>query len=160
MKLATKDIYSLLASVAICFAAAGLGSQLTVASLEPWYAELKKPAFNPPDRVFGPVWSLLYLLMAISAWLVWRERDRAAVRGALSLFGIQLVLNVAWSGCFFYLQRPGLALGEIVLLWLAILATIVSFFRVARAAGALLVPYWLWVSFASVLNFALWRLNS
>jgi tryptophan-rich sensory protein len=160
MKLPAKDILALLVSTAICFAAAGLGSQLTVVALEPWYAGLKKPAFNPPDWVFGPVWSLLYLLMAISAWLVWRQRERAAVRLPLALFGVQLALNVAWSGCFFYLQRPGAALSEIAVLWLAILATMLTFFRVNRAAGALLVPYLLWVSFASVLNFAIWRLNA
>jgi tryptophan-rich sensory protein len=154
------DGLALVISVAVCFAAAAAGSWLTFASLDTWYAGLAKPSLNPPNWVFGPVWSTLYLLMAIAAWLIWQQRARTRIRLPLSLFAAQLAVNVAWSGCFFYLERLGLAFGDVVLLWLLILATMVSFFRVSRAAGALLVPYLLWVSFASYLNFAIWRLNA
>jgi translocator protein len=160
MKVSGTDALALMISVAVCFGAAAAGSWLTFASLDTWYAGLTKPSLNPPNWVFGPVWSTLYLLMAIAAWLVWQRRERTKVKLPLMLFAAQLALNVAWSGCFFYLQRPGLALADIALLWLSILATMVSFFRVSGVAGASLVPYWLWVTFASYLNFAIWRLNA
>lgn len=124
-----------------------------------WYDGLEKPSFNPPSWVFGPVWTTLYILMGVAAWLVWeRYRDRA--RGALTLFVVQLIFNAAWSALFFGAQAPGLAFAEILVLWALILATVVAFWRWRPVAGALLLPYLAWVSFAAVLNFSLWRLNA
>lgn len=143
--------------VAMPFVAGWIGSRFVPG---PWYAELVKPSWTPPDAVFGPVWSLLYLLMGIAAWLVWREAGFAAARVALGLFVFQLVLNALWSYLFFGLHRPDLALVDIVLLWLAIVATMIAFWKIRPLAAWLLAPYWAWVSFAAVLNGQLWRLNS
>ncbi len=150
------DILGLIVSLAVCFAAAGIGGWLTSRSLETWYPTLVKPSWNPPDWVFGPVWTALYAMMAVAAWLVWRRR---AGSWPLLLFGMQLALNVVWSGLFFACQSPGAAAVEVWVLWGAIIATLIAFWRFSRVAGALLVPYLLWVSFAAVLNFALWKLN-
>jgi tryptophan-rich sensory protein len=125
-----------------------------------WYAEIAKPSWTPPGWLFGPVWTVLYVMMAAAAWLVWRTAGWPAARPALILFGVQLLLNAAWTPIFFGLHRPGLAFAEILALWAAIGATLVAFWRVFPAAALLLVPYWLWVSFASVLNCAIWRLNA
>lgn len=125
-----------------------------------WYASLAKPSWNPPSSVFAPVWTTLYVLMGIAAWLVWREDGFSGARFALSLFIVQLVLNSLWSYLFFGLQRPAFAFVEIIVLWCAILATLVSFWRIRPGAGALLIPYLCWVSFASALNYQLWRLNA
>jgi benzodiazapine receptor len=122
-----------------------------------WYEALEKPSFNPPGWVFAPVWTLLYILMGIAAWLVWKEQGFSP---ALLLFIAQLVLNALWSYLFFGANRPDLALFEIVVLWVLILLTMILFWKARTLAGALLVPYLLWVSFASVLNFSLWRLNA
>ena len=141
------------------FGTAALGSVFTSMSVNTWYVQLQKPAFNPPNWIFGPVWSTLYLLMAVSAWLVWRDGGWTNGRVALTLFFIQLALNVLWSALFFGLRQPGLAMIEIVLLLSAILCTTVAFMPVSRLACWLMGPYVLWVSFASVLNFKIWRLN-
>jgi len=125
-----------------------------------WFAGLNKPAWNPPSWIFGPVWSTLYTLMAVSAWLVWRPGGFRARRGPLGLFLTQLVLNATWTILFFGLHSPGLAFAEIVALWLAIAATLAAAWPLSRTAAWLLAPYLAWVSFAAVLNFALWRLNS
>jgi benzodiazapine receptor len=154
-----RDVAGLLVAVVACFAAAGLGSLATVDAIPTWYAALHKPSWNPPNRVFGPVWTLLYLMMAVAAWLVWRTAGWPAARPALAHFAVQLVLNVGWSVVFFGLHRPGWALVEIVALWGAILATLLLFRPINPLAALLLAPYLLWVSFASVLNFAVWRLN-
>jgi translocator protein len=124
-----------------------------------WYDGLNKPPWNPPSWVFGPVWTALYVLMGISAWLVW-DRYRGEAKGALTLFVVHLVFNAGWSAIFFGLQSPGLAFLEILVLWLLIVATIVVFWRHRPLAGALLLPYIAWVSFAAVLNFTIWRLNT
>jgi translocator protein len=150
----------LVVSMAVCFGAAGIGSMLTTPSIGGWYATLAQPAWAPPNWVFGPVWSLLYLAMAIAAWLVWRRVGFPRAASALNLFAIQLVLNVCWSAIFFGLHRPGLAFAEILLLWLAILTTMVAFRSFSRAAAWLLAPYLLWVAFAAMLNFSIWRLNA
>lgn len=139
-----------------CFAASG--SAVFVAT-GGWYATLNKPSWNPPAWVFGPVWSLLYVMMAIAAWLVWRRGGWSQQSRALGLFLLQWLLNALWTPLFFGLHRPGWAFAEILLLWLALLATLVCFWRVSRTAGALLVPYLAWVSFAAFLNFTIWRLN-
>ena len=141
----------------LCFAAAALGGFFMPGE---WYASLEKPSWNPPGWVFGPVWTALYAVMAVAAWLVWRRGGFAAQRRPLLLFSVQITLNAAWTPLFFGLHRPGLAFAEIVLLWLAIAATLVVFARVSRPAAWLLVPYLAWVSFAAVLNFTLWRLNA
>jgi tryptophan-rich sensory protein len=146
-------------SLAVAYTAAGVGGWLTSKSLATWYPGLAKPSWNPPDWVFGPVWTLLYTMMAIAAWLVWRSRRSQPVRLPLGLYAVQLVLNVLWSALFFALQSPGAAVGEILVLWLAIAATLLAFLRVDRMAGILIAPYWAWVSFATILNFAIWRLN-
>ncbi|HQX52009.1 MAG TPA: DUF2867 domain-containing protein [Planctomycetaceae bacterium] len=150
----------LLGFIATCFAAAGLGAAATSMSVGGWYQTLAKPSWNPPGWLFGPVWSVLYVLMAIAAWLVWRRQGWSAARSALTWFGIQLALNVLWSVVFFGMQQPGLAVIEILMLWLAIVATIVAFHSKSVTAAILMVPYLAWSTFAAVLNFELWRMNS
>jgi tryptophan-rich sensory protein len=125
----------------------------------PWYETLTKPSWCPPNWLFGPAWTLLYAMIAVSGWLVWREAGFAGATAALVIYGVQLLLNAAWSGIFFGLKRMDLAFAELVLLWLAILATIVAFFPIHAGAALLLVPYLAWVSFAGALNLTLWRLN-
>ena len=150
----------LLGFVAICFAAAGVGGAITSKSVGDWYQMLNKPSWTPPDWIFGPVWSVLYLLMACAAWLVWRRGGWAASRGALALFGLQLALNVCWSAIFFGIRNPGFAFAEILILWLAISATAVSFWGRSAPAALLLLPYLGWTAFATVLNCAIWRMNA
>lgn len=143
--------------VGICFVAAALGGAATDTGA--WYASLAKPAWNPPRWVFGPVWTVLYALMGVAAWRVWKARGFAGARGALALFGVQLVLNVLWSVLFFGMRRPDLALVDVLLLWIAVLATLVAFWRVRRVAGWMLAPYLAWVTFAAALNYAIVRMN-
>ncbi len=125
-----------------------------------WYAELNKPDWTPPGWVFGPVWTILYAIMGVSTWLVWRRRHEAAVVWPLTAFGVQLVLNLIWSPLFFGLQRPDLAFFDIAVLLVAIVATIALFARVSRPAAVLLTPYLAWVLFAAALNFTIWRMNA
>ena len=151
---------ALACAVAACFATAGIASLYTTPAIPTWYASLQKPAWTPPAWVFGPVWTLLYLSMAVAAWLVWRERGFAgAGLLALTLFAVQLALNALWSIVFFGWRRPGLALVEIHFLWAAIFATMLSFWRVSQPAAWLIWPYLVWVTFAGFLNLAIWRLN-
>ena len=148
------------ATLAICLGTEAVGGALTAASVQDWYPTIHKPSWTPPAWVFAPVWTLLFVLMAVSAWLVW---DRAGVRAArrgLALFLAQLALNAGWSGLFFAMRRPDLAFAEIIILWLAIAATLVSFGRVSGAAAALLAPYLLWVTYATALNGTIWWMNS
>ena len=154
-----RSLIGLAVWVGLCFGAAFLGSIFTTPSIPAWYAGLIKPSWAPPDWLFGPVWSALYLMMALAAWLLWRRGGLAVARLPITLFLVQLGLNVAWSFLFFGLRQPGLAFAEIVLLWCAILTTLIVFWRRTAAAGWLLLPYLLWVTFAVVLNFALWRMN-
>jgi tryptophan-rich sensory protein len=139
-----------------CFLAASPGAVFVPGE---WYAALKKPVWNPPAWIFGPVWTVLYILMAVAAWLVWRRGGFPAHRKSLTLFLTQLVLNAAWTVLFFGLHQPGFAFIEMVALWLAIAATLAAFWQLSHAAGWLLAPCLAWVSFAAALNFALWRLN-
>lgn len=141
----------------LSFSAAAFGARFAPGE---WYLALRKPPWNPPGWIFGPVWTLLYAAMAVAAWRVWRAGSAAESRPALAAWAVQLALNAAWSFLFFGLHEPGLAFAEILALWAAILATTVLFFRRDRAAGWLMVPYLAWVSFAAVLNFVLWRLNA
>ena len=152
-----KTILGLFGWLLLCFAAASLGAVFMPGE---WYAALKKPAWNPPGWVFGPVWSALYTMMAVAAWLVWRQGGWGKQRKPLLMFLAQLALNAFWTPLFFGLHQPGVAFAEIILLWLAILATLLAFWPVNRAAFWLLVPYLAWVSFAAVLNGTLWRLNA
>jgi translocator protein len=124
-----------------------------------WYATLQKPSWNPPNWIFGPVWTALYTTMAIAAWLVWKRGGFAGQHVALSLFLAQLLFNALWSPLFFGLRHTALAFADIVLLWVALLGTVATFWSARPIAGALLLPYLAWVTFASVLNFAIWRLN-
>ena len=142
--------------LALCFAAAAFGGLFPPGE---WYAELERPVFTPPDWLFGPVWTLLYLLMGVAAWRVWRIAGWDGARLALSVFLLQLLLNALWSVLFFGLQSPGLALLEILFLWVAIVATIGLFARIDWGAAVLLLPYLLWVSFAAILNAGFWWLN-
>jgi len=144
----------------VCLGAAGLGALATTPQIEGWYRTLAKPTWNPPAWIFGPVWTTLYVMMAIAAWLVWKPAGFKAEATPLTLFAVQLALNIAWSWIFFGAHQPGWAFVEIMLLWLAIGATTAAFFRCSTLAGWLFVPYLAWVSFASVLNFAIWRLNA
>lgn len=140
----------------LCAAVASMGALFMPGE---WYAALRKPAWNPPNWIFGPVWTALYAMMAVAAWLVWRQGGFGRQRRALGLFFAQLALNAIWTPLFFGLHRPGLAFVEILALWLAIAWTLGAFWRVRRAAAWLLVPYLAWVSFAAVLNGTLWSLN-
>ncbi len=145
--------------VMICLGTAGLGAAWTNLSVGDWYVTLNKPSWNPPKWVFGPVWTTLYIMMAIAAWLIWRKKGLADAWLPLLLFGVQLCLNTAWSALFFGERNPGIAFADIVLLWFAILATIIAFRRESNLAALLLFPYFAWVSFATALNCSIWRLN-
>ena len=142
----------------VCFATAAIGAVASIQA-KSFYGELVQPSWAPPASLFGPVWTALYALMAMAAWLVWREGGFSAHRTALTLFVVQLALNALWSWLFFAWHRGGWAFADIVVLWMLILATLIGFWQVRPLAGALLVPYLLWVSFATALNFAVWRLN-
>lgn len=155
-----RDVLALVACLAICFAPGVVGSRFGPGT---WYQELEKPALTPPGWVFPVAWSLLYLLMGISLFLVWREvrphwREGGAAL-ALGLFLAQLVANALWSWLFFGLQRPAWALLDLAALWLLLAAALVAFWKILPVAGALLVPYLLWVSFAGYLNLSIWRMN-
>ena len=144
-------------AVLVCFGAAALGSWATVRALREWYPLLRKPSWNPPNAVFGPVWTILYLAMAVAVWLVWRSGGDATI--AMGLFALQLALNVAWSMVFFGQRNPRGGLVVIVVLLLAIAATLVAFVSIDPLAGALLIPYLAWVTFAAALNGSIARLN-
>ena len=152
-----RQTLALMGWVLLCFGAAAMGGLFMPGE---WYATLKKPSWNPPGWIFGPVWTALYMMMAVAAWLVWKRGGFAAQRRPLMLFLVQLALNAAWTPLFFGLHWTGVAFAEIVLLCLAIAATIAAFRPVGRVAAWLLAPYLAWVSFAAVLNCVLWRLNS
>jgi translocator protein len=132
--------------LALCLGAAGLGAIATTPEIDGWYRTLEKPSWNPPAWVFGPVWTILCVLMAVAVWLVWKPEGFKGAAIPLTLFGVQLLLNVAWSWIFFRLHQPGWAFAEILLLWFAILATTGAFFRRSKLAGGLMVPYLAWVS--------------
>ena len=143
----------------ITFAAAGLGGLFTASGVRDWYPTLARPTWTPPAWLFGPVWTVLYISIAVAGFLAWRKVGFGAAKGTMTLFIVQLSLNAIWSGVFFGLREPGWAFVVIVLLWLAIAATTIALLRVAVLSGLLFVPYLLWVTFASALNFAIWRLN-
>ncbi len=154
-----QQLAMLLFFLGICFGTAAVGAALTAVPVRDWYQTLRKPAWTPPDWVFGPVWTLLYLMMALAAWLVWRRTGWSRGRTALGLFAVQLSLNAVWSPLFFRLQNPGIAFVDIILLWAAIAATLWSFRRISALAASLFFPYLMWVSYATALNWAIWRMN-
>lgn len=155
-----KQFFTLILAIFFSFLASAVGSFFTDVSVGTWYLELNKPFFNPPNWVFGPVWSILYLMIGISLYLIWDEGiNKKNVKIALSVFLIQWFFNAVWSVIFFGYHQIGLALMEIVLLWIFILLTIVNFYKVRKIAAYLLIPYLLWVSFATVLNLSLYLLN-
>lgn len=155
------DIIKLIVSIAACQGAGLIGSLFTTAAIPTWYTGLQKPFFTPPNWLFAPAWITLYILMAVAAFLIWRKGlDQKGVRFALIIFLIQLVLNTLWSIVFFWLESPLYGIIVIIALWIAILLTMIKFFKLSTIAGALLTPYIGWVSFAAVLNVAIWMLNS
>lgn len=155
------NFFKLIIAIAVSETAGVIGAIFTTPSIQSgWYAELVKPAINPPSWVFGPVWITLFALMGLAVWLVWKQGfENPEVKRALVLFDIQLVLNVLWSILFFGLRSPGYALIEIIFLWFAILATIIVFAKISKPAMWLLLPYIIWVSFAVYLNYMIWTLN-
>jgi len=156
---AGKAVVSLILWVGISMGAGLIGSLSTAAAVPTWYADLRKPNWTPPSWIFGPVWTTLYVMMGVAAWLVWRKSGFVGAKAAMWLFFLQLLCNAAWSLIFFGLRSPGLAFAEILLLWGLILATALAFWRHSPIAGALLLPYLAWVTFATALNLAIWRLN-
>ncbi len=157
MQVQTKKYFQLIGSILVCNMAGIIGAYATASSVSSWYLTLTKPAWNPPGWIFGPVWTLLYTMMGVSLYLIIREKK---FRGILAwAFSIQLVLNILWSFLFFGAQDPFLAFIEIMALWIAIVVTITAFWQQVRIAGILLLPYLAWVTFASYLNYTLYRLN-
>ncbi len=155
------DLKKLIFSIFICLFAGFIGSFFTSPAIPTWYATLQKPSFAPPNWVFFPVWTTLFIIMGISLFLVWQKGwEDKKVKTAIYIFAGQLVLNALWSAVFFGLRSPLLGLMEIIVLWITILATILSFMKISRTAAYLLIPYILWVSFAAIVNFWIWRLNS
>ena len=145
--------------ISICLLVATAGSLIVNTSIHGWYEQLQKPAWTPPNWVFPMVWTTLYLLMGIAAWLVWRKHGLSGGFAALVVFYIQLTLNLLWSCIFFGLQMPGMAFVELLLLWIAILITLILFWRAHRIAGLLMSPYLLWVTFAAAINYQTWQMN-
>lgn len=153
-----KQVVGLVGWLIVGFIAAGIGGAASIQA-GPFYTQLVRPDWAPPASIFGPVWAVLYALMGIAAWLVWRVGGFRAAKSALTLFLVQLVLNALWSWLFFSWHLGALAFTDILLLWALIVATVIAFWRIRPLAGALLVPYLLWVSFASALNYSVWQLN-
>jgi len=143
-------------AIVLCLSAGFIGSFFTVTGVNSWYTTINKPVFNPPNWVFGPVWTFLYILMGISLYNIWNSKKN---KSALMFFYAQLALNTLWSILFFGFENPLVAFVEIIILWAAILITIIKSYRISKAASYLLIPYILWVSFASVLNFSIYLLN-
>jgi len=153
-------LLKLIGSIIVCQVAGIIGALFTSPAIKGWYSNLNKPSFNPPNWIFGPVWTALYLLMGISLFLVWKKYNGDSnIKIALTIFFFQLVLNTLWSIMFFGLRNPMAGFIVIVVLWIAILLTIISFYKYSITASMLLIPYILWVSFATVLNYYLWKLN-
>ena len=156
----TRQISGLLIVLVICYGIAAVGAAYTLPAVMPggWYTFVPKPAWTPPSWVFGPVWTILYTMMGVAAWLVWRQAGRVTAAAApLALFTIQLLFNLAWTLIFFGQHLPGVAFLDIIFLWLAILATLLTFRRLHPLAGWLLLPYLLWVTYATALNYSIWR---
>lgn len=156
---ARRNWLALAGFLVLTLAVGQIGSLPTGAALESWYPGLVKPGFTPPDLAFPIVWTLIYIMMAVAAWLVWCRGGWRRSRGVLGLWGLQLALNLLWTFLFFGMRSPGLALLEAIVLLLVLVATLVAFDRHSRAAAWLLVPYLLWTGYAIALTFEIWRLN-
>ncbi len=154
----SKQVVGLVAWLIVSFIAAAIGATASV-NAGPFYLQLQRPTWAPPANVFGPVWTILYTLMAIAAWLIWRVDGLRGARLALTLFFLQLAVNAIWSWLFFAWHLGAISFADILLLWTLIVVTLIMFWRIKPLAGALLIPYLLWVSFATVLNYAMWQLN-
>lgn len=152
-------IFQLFLFLAITFLAAFIGSYFTTPNIESWYKTLNKPSFAPPNWLFAPAWTILYLLMAISAFLIYQQKENSPTKYALNFYFFQLILNSLWSIIFFGLRSPQFAFFEIIILWIFIFLTLLKFYKIYKTAGLLLLPYLLWASFASVLNLFIWLLN-
>ncbi|MBD3248730.1 tryptophan-rich sensory protein [Candidatus Woesearchaeota archaeon] len=153
-----KNIWKFIISLILPFLASLIGGIFTASSVSTWYLTLVKPSFNPPSWIFGPVWTLLYLMMGLALYLVWINKQENK-KPAFTVFGIQLFLNALWSILFFGFKRPLFAFIEIIFLWISIFVTLVYFYKIEKKAAYLLIPYILWVSFAAVLNFFIYYLN-
>lgn len=154
------NFIALIINLAIPLAIGALGAYFTASSVDTWFKTVNKPSFNPPDSVFGPVWTFLYILMGLSAYLVWQKRDQIAhVPRTAAIYLIQLVLNLAWSFIFFYAHELGIAVIEIVVLWIVIIINAFTFYKIDKTAGLLFIPYILWVSFATILTYNIFVLN-
>ncbi len=151
-----KSIFKFIASVVICEGAGIVGSLFTFSAIKNWYIFLNKPFFGPPNWVFGPVWTVLYFLMGISLYWIWTKKNSG---GALKLFAVHLIFNASWSIVFFGLHNIFLALINIVILWILIIAVMIKFSKIDRKASLILIPYLIWVSFATILNYNIWLLN-
>ena len=154
-----RDLVGFFTFIILCLAVSGIGGAITASSVDTWYQTLEKPPFNPPDWVFAPVWTAIYILMGIAAWLVWRRGSFQVTGKAFVVFALQLGLNLTWSFLFFGLQLIDLALVEIVILLFTIITNTIIFWRLDRLAGLLFVPYAAWVAFATVLNSSIWLIN-
>lgn len=153
-------IIKFIVSVSLPLALGAFAGFFTSPSITGWYSIINKPSFNPPNWIFAPVWTALYIIMGIAFYIVWIRVEENKIRTkAIMFYFIQLVLNFCWSIIFFYAAKPGWAFAEIIFLWIMIAATIAKFYKISKPAAWLLVPYIVWVSFAAVLNFAIWRLN-
>jgi benzodiazapine receptor len=153
------SIIVLIGWLALCFGVAGVSSVFSAGSIPTWYAGLVKPALNPPNQVFGPVWTVLYACMSVAAWITWRTRPSPCRTRGLRLFFVQLALNFLWTWIFFGRHQMGVAFADILALWVGILLTLLTFKKMSTTAAWLMAPYLAWVTFAAYLNFALWRLN-
>ena len=154
--------FALAGFIAASFVTGAIGSWATIVNVRAWYPLLNKPTWNPPGWIFGPVWSLLYVLMGVAIWRVWRtgnKENSSAIKGAVAVYFVQLVFNALWSVLFFGLKKPGWALADISVLWFILVGLLIHIWRIERIAGLLWLPYVLWVSFATVLNTAIVRLN-
>jgi tryptophan-rich sensory protein len=154
-----KDWIALLACLMLCAFVGFAGSRFSRDALADWYPVLRKPDLNPPNWLFAPIWTILYLVMGVAAWMIWRASPAPHVTSALIIFVVQLALNFFWSVVFFHWRRPDAAFIDLLLMWLAIVATIIAFAAVRPVAAVLLVPYLAWVTFAGYLNGGIWRLN-
>jgi len=154
------NVIRFIITLVLCQGAGIVGSIFAISGIEEWYVFLEKPFFSPPNWVFGPVWIILYALMAVSLFIVWQKGlENKKVKAAFYFFWVHLVFNTVWSILFFGLKNPLFALLDIIILWIMIVVLIFRFFKINKTAGCLLIPYWLWVSFATILNFFIWKLN-
>lgn len=154
-----KPVFKFIISLAIPLAVGAIAGAFTSSSVQGWFTTINKPSFNPPNWIFAPVWTTLYVLMGIAFFLIWKSNDGIHKRTAIIFYSVQLLLNFLWSFIFFYAQQPGWAVVDIIALWLMILMTIIFFAKISKPAAWLLLPYICWVSFATALNFAIWKLN-